>query len=54
MCIIFITNIGREVVKHNDDDDDDDYDDNDNHAMINRIEATGFSDKALLTLNCND
>lgn len=50
MCIIYITNIGREVVKHNDDDDDD----NDNHAMINRIEATGFSDKALLTLNCND
>jgi len=51
MCIIYITNIGREVVKHNDDDDDDD---NDNHAMINRIEATGFSGKALLTLNCND
>jgi len=49
MCNIYITNIGREVDKHNDDDDD-----NDNHAMINRIEATGFSDKALLTLNCND
>jgi hypothetical protein len=49
MCIIYSTNIDREVDKHSDDDDD-----NDNHAMINRIEAIGLSDKALLTLNCND